>query len=174
MVLKDIIKDVKCSVSGSLDVKITGIEYDSRKVKKGSLFVAIKGYKTDGHEYINQAIENGAVAIMAEKEVGDLGVTAVVTENTRIGLAIASKHFYGDSADRLKIIGITGTNGKTTTTYLIKQILDLKGYKTGLMGTNQNIILNEAYPAERTTAESAELHKTFKLMEEKGVQYVVM
>lgn len=173
MLLSQLLKDVKCKVSGN-DIEITSIEYDSRKVTKGSLFVAVRGYQTDGHLYIDKAIENGASAILAEECDAKGNVTVAVTDDTRKAMAQAAAAFYGNSASRLKIIGVTGTNGKTTTTYLIKQILDLKGYKTGIIGTNQNMILDKVIESTRTTPESVELHKMFKEMEENGVTHVIM
>lgn len=173
MKLSEVLKDIQYSLKGN-DVDIKGIEYDSRKVTKGSLFVAIKGYNTDGHKYIEEAISAGAAAVLAEYVEGELPVPAAITNNTRKALAAASARLYGQSAKRLKIIGVTGTNGKTTTTYLIKQILDFAGFKTGLIGTNQNMIGTEVLKAERTTPESLELHKLFRDMEEEGVTHVVM
>lgn len=172
MLLSQLLKNVNCEIKGN-DVEITSIEYDSRKVREGSLFVAIKGYSTDGHLYIDKAIEMGAAAVLAE-ECGEKSVTVATSEDTRKALALASKEFYGNSADRLKIIGVTGTNGKTTTTFLIKQVLELMGYKTGLIGTNQNMVCDKVIEASRTTPESAELHKLFAEMEEAGATHVIM
>ncbi len=172
MRLSRILKNVNCDINGK-DVEITSIEYDSRKVREGSLFVAIKGYSTDGHLYIDKAIEKGAAAILAEN-CDAQGITVAIAKDTRKALAMAAKEFYGNSADRLKIIGVTGTNGKTTTTFLIKQILELVGYKTGLIGTNQNMICDRVIEASRTTPESAELHKLFGEMEDAGVTHVIM
>lgn len=155
------------------DVMIRAITYDSRKVAPGSLFVAVRGYNTDGHQYIRKAVENGAAAILAEED-GDWGVPVAVCPDTRRGLAEVGVQFYGNPAEKLKIIGVTGTNGKTTTTYLIKQVLDLLGYKTGLIGTNQNIIGEKAVPAARTTPESLDLQEMLHDMVEAGVSHVVM
>ena len=155
------------------DVMIRAITYDSRKVAPGSLFVAVRGYNTDGHQYIRKAVENGAAAILAEED-GDWGVPVAVCPDTRRGLAEVGAQFYGNPAEKLKIIGVTGTNGKTTTTYLIKQVLDLLGYKTGLIGTNQNIIGEKAVPAARTTPESLDLQEMLHDMVEAGVSHVVM
>jgi len=173
MLLSEILKDIDCTTLGD-DIEISSIEYDSRKVTKGALFVAIKGFGTDGHLYIEKAIENGASAILAEENDKKVKVPIIKTLDTRKGLAIASANFYGNSAKRLKTIGVTGTNGKTTTTYLIKQVFDLLGIKSGLIGTNQNIIGDEILKAERTTPESAQLHEIFKEMEDKGVTHVIM
>ncbi|MBQ7037046.1 MAG: UDP-N-acetylmuramoyl-L-alanyl-D-glutamate--2,6-diaminopimelate ligase [Clostridia bacterium] len=155
------------------DTEITAVTNDSRKVTKGSLFVAVRGYQTDGHAYIEKAIEKGAAAILCEEPV-KTDVPCVVCADTRRALAEVGALFYGEPSKKLKIIGVTGTNGKTTTTYLIKQILDLLGYKTGLIGTNQNIIGDEILPAARTTPESIDLQKLFRDMVEKGVTHVIM
>lgn len=155
------------------DVSIRAITYDSRKVVPGSLFVAVRGYNTDGHKYIDKAIEMGAAAILAEED-GGWDVPTAVCPDTRRGLAEVGAQFYGNPAEKLKIIGVTGTNGKTTTTYLIKQVLDLLGYKTGLIGTNQNIIGDRAVPAARTTPESLDLQEMLHDMVEAGVSYVIM
>ncbi|MDD6308608.1 MAG: UDP-N-acetylmuramoyl-L-alanyl-D-glutamate--2,6-diaminopimelate ligase [Clostridia bacterium] len=160
------------SILGS-NTEITSICYDSRKVTKGSLFVAIRGYQTDGHQYIQTAVQNGAAAIVAEENV-ECGVPLAVFPDTRKALAEIAARFYGNPADKLTLIGITGTNGKTTTTYLIKQVLDLLGIKTGLIGTNQNIIGDKVLPAKRTTPESLEMHEMFAEMVAAGVTHVVM
>ncbi|MBQ7718597.1 MAG: UDP-N-acetylmuramoyl-L-alanyl-D-glutamate--2,6-diaminopimelate ligase [Clostridia bacterium] len=173
MKLSDVLKGLDYTLTGN-DADITSIEYDSRRVKAGSLFVAIKGFQTDGHLYIDKAIENGASAILFEEGEAKQGGSFAKCADTRIGLSIAAANFYENSASRLKIIGVTGTNGKTTTTTLIKNILELKGYKTGLIGTNQNMIGDEVIKTERTTPESCDLHALFNEMEAKGVTHVVM
>jgi len=174
MKLYEILKEIDCSIFGE-DREITSIEYDSRNVKEGSLFIAISGYQTDGHLYIEKAVENGAAAILAEKADNiPEGVTYAISPDTRAAMAMAGAAFYGDSAKRLNVIGITGTNGKTTTTYLIKQILELKGIKTGLIGTNQNLIGNTVLETGRTTPESLDLQKLLAQMEAEGVTHVIM
>lgn len=173
MLLSEILKNTPVSVDEKFaDVEICDICYDSRKVKPGSLFVAIKGFKSDGHRFIDKAIELGAVFVAGEDDV-DLE-NYVKVESSRRFLAEASAAFFANPADKMKIVGITGTNGKTTTSYLIKQILELKGHKCGLIGTNQILIGNEAVDSERTTPESRELHELFHKMYEKGAEYVVM
>lgn len=173
MLLKDIIKDIKSNVSGNADIEIKGIAYDSRKVKEGYLFVAIRGFETDGHKYIESAIKSGAVAVIGEEDLS-LGCTYVKTDNSRRALALCAAAFYGHPERKLKIIGLTGTNGKTTTTYLIRQILMLKGTRCDLIGTNQIIIGNEEIESSRTTPESLELFEIFAKMAESGGEYVVM
>lgn len=166
---------------GDLDIEITGIESNDSKVNEGNLFVAIKGSEADGHDYIDQAIANGAKAIMIE-EGCDLkkiklqeGITLVMAPNTRIALAIMCSNFYKNPSQKLKLIGITGTIGKTTTAFMVKEILEKAGHKVGLIGTiatyiNDKKILDN----ERTTPDSIELQKTLAKMVEENVEYVVM
>ncbi len=170
--LSELLKNTEHTLFGG-DADISAVTYDSRKAGPGSLFVAVRGFQTDGHEYIEKAVENGAAAILAE-ENGDWGVPVAVCPDTRRGLAEAGAAFYGYPAKKLHIIGVTGTNGKTTTTYLIKQVLDLLGYKTGLIGTNQNIIGDVAVSASRTTPESLDLQKMLAEMVDAGVTHVIM
>ena len=160
-------------INDAEDTEISSVEYDSRKVKEGSLFVAVKGYETDGHKYIDSAVKNGAAAILAQ-EKRECAVPLICVPDTRRALAAAGANFFGRSADRLKIIGVTGTNGKTTVTYLVKQILDLVGIKTGLIGTNKNMIGDKVLETGRTTPESLELQKLFAEMEKEGATHVIM
>lgn len=166
---------------GDLEKEISGIESNSKNVKQGFLFVAIKGFSVDGHEFIKSAIENGAIAIAVE-EGFDLksakipqDITIIVAKNTRELLAIASSNFYGNPSSKFKLIGITGTKGKTTTTFMIKEILEKAGKKVGLIGTVA-IYINgvKKQDADRTTPESIELQRIFAEMVEKNVEYVIM
>ena len=166
---------------GSLDVDIKGIESNSKNIKKEYMFIAIKGFDTDGHQYINDAIKAGAKVIMVEEgcELKTIklptDVTLVMAKNTREALAICSCNFYGNPSRKFKLIGVTGTKGKTTTTFMIKELLEKAGYKTGLIGTIATYINGEMITENnRTTPESLELQKTFAQMVEKGVEYVVM
>ena len=166
---------------GDLDVDIAGIESNSKNIKKDFMFVAIKGTETDGHNYIQNAIENGAKVIMVE-EGCDLkkiklpaNVTLVMAPNTRKALAITSSNFYENPSKKFKLIGITGTKGKTTTTFMIKEILEKAGKKVGLIGTVATYINgNKEADSERTTPESLELQKLFAKMVKEKVEYVVM
>ncbi|MCS6987945.1 MAG: UDP-N-acetylmuramoyl-L-alanyl-D-glutamate--2,6-diaminopimelate ligase [Chloroherpetonaceae bacterium] len=155
---------------------VKSIEYDSRKVKEGALFVAIRGFKTDGHEFIERAVESGAIAIACEAFPKRLDPTRlyVRVENARVALAQLAKRFYDDASDRLTMIGVTGTNGKTTTTTLIHGVLESAGIKAGLIGTVAYKIGNETIEAERTTPESIELHSLFDKMTKAGCQACVM
>ena len=164
---------------GDLNTNISSIEYDSRKVTKGSLFVAIKGFKSDGHEFINAAIENGCVAVAIEEGMYDVEsipaeVNVVITKDTRLFLALASCNFYDHPTREFKLIGVTGTKGKTTVTYMIKSILERCGKKVGLIGTIANYIGDQELPSERTTPESSDLQKLFKQMADNKMDVVVM
>ena len=173
------ISDLKAK--GNVDIEIDGIECDSRKVKQYDMFVAIKGFEADGHDYIKEAIENGATAILMES-VGKIknmqlpdNVTFIVTKDTRYALAIAACNFYGNPSRKFKLIGVTGTKGKTTTTYMIKNLLEAQGKKVGLIGTIENYIGEDSLgESSRTTPESLELQKIFAKMVKEKVEYVVM
>ena len=168
-------------VKGNLDIDIKGIEKNSKEVKEGYLFVAIKGFTVDGHEFINDAVKLGATAIMIE-EGCDLksikvpeGVTVVMAKNTREALAITACNFYGNPSKKFKLIGVTGTKGKTTTTFMIKEILEKAGKKVGLIGTIATYINGKKLSdSDRTTPESLELQKIFAKMVEEKVEAVVM
>ncbi|MGE4283689.1 MAG: UDP-N-acetylmuramoyl-L-alanyl-D-glutamate--2,6-diaminopimelate ligase [Clostridia bacterium] len=175
MKLKELLKGVEIELIPEYEnIEISGIAYDSRKVENDNLFICIKGFKADGHDFISQAIKNGAAAIIVEKEISSLSAPQIKVNNSREVLALVAAAFYNHPSSKFKLVGITGTNGKTTTTYLIKTILEQQGSKVGLIGTNQNMIGNEVLPAERTTPESLELQKLFADMAEEKVDYVVM
>jgi len=166
---------------GNINIDIQGIESNSKNVKEGFLFVAIKGFTVDGHEYINSAIENGVSAILVEEGCNLKGlnisdnVTIVMAKNTREALAICANNFYNNPSKKLKLIGVTGTKGKTTTTFMIKEILEKAGKKVGLIGTIATYINGKKIgDSERTTPESLELQKIFSKMVEEGTEYVVM
>ena len=182
MNLKNILVGLeKLKGKGNLDIEINGIESNSKKVKDGFLFIAIKGFSTDGHEYIQDAIENGARAIIIEDgyDVKKLknyeDITIIMTQNTREALAVAASNFYGNPTKKLKLIGVTGTKGKTTTTYMIKEILEKAGKKVGLIGTIAVYINGKKMKdSDRTTPESLELQQIFAKMVEDGVEVAVM
>ena len=166
---------------GNIDIEITGIAFNSKEVQKGYLFVAIKGFETDGHEYIKEAIEAGASAIVIE-EGCDLkkinipeDVTIIMAKDTREALAIISCNYYDNPSKKLKLIGVTGTKGKTTTTYMVKTMLEKAGKKVGLIGTIETEIAGKKLKDnDRTTPESLELQKILNEMVQKGVEYAVM
>lgn len=162
-------------VSGEKDIEINNPQYDSRKVKDGDVFFAITGFSTDGHKFIPKAVEGGAKVVVIERDVELIeGVTYIKVDNGRKALAMASCNFYDHPSRKMKLIGITGTNGKTTSAFMIKGILEAAGYKVGLIGTIANYIGNEELHAERTTPESLELQELFSKMVEVGVDYCVM
>ncbi len=156
------------------DFEITDVCSDSRKVTKGSLFVAITGFKTDGHGYVKMAEEKGAVAAVVEHAIDGLSIPQIVVENSRKALAVASANFFNNPQKSLKVVGVTGTNGKTTTTTLIKQVLESFDHKCGLIGTNVNMIGDEEIPTERTTPESREFFELLARMRDGGCEYVIM
>ena len=168
-------------VKGDLDIEISGIENNSKNVKEGYLFVAIQGFSTDGHQYVENAIENGATAIMIQEGCNLKGmkipdsVTVVMAKDTREGLAIVSDNFYNHPSRKFKLIGVTGTKGKTTTTFMIKEILERAGKKVGLIGTIAIYINGKKIKdSDRTTPESIELQQIFAKMVDEGVEVVVM
>lgn len=167
---------------GNLDEEITSIAYDSRKVKEDGVFVAIKGFNVNGHDYIAQAVQKGVKAVVVQdgekikKSDFNEDTVIVVAPDTRIALAKMSANFFGNPTRKLKTIGVTGTKGKTTTTYMIKEILEKAGHKVGLIGTIANYIGNEKIGDNhsRTTPESLELQEMFSKMVEQNVEIAVM
>lgn len=156
------------------DVEISGISYDTRTIRPGELFVALTGYKTDGHRFLREAVEKGAAAVICHKAPEEPGPWLIAAD-TRAALAAVSANWFGRPADELTVIGVTGTNGKTTTTYLLKAMLEgVLGAKVGLMGTNQNMIGEKVIPAHRTTPESWEVQKLLRDMADSGCTHVVM
>ncbi len=182
MNLKNILNGIPdLKAKGELDREIEGIENNSKNVKEGFMFVAIKGFTVDGHDFIEDAIKDGAVAVAVEESFDwkkhnlPENVTLIVCKNTREFLALSACNFYSNPSKKFKLIGITGTKGKTTTTFMIKEILEKAGKKVGLIGTIATYIngkkLNDS---ERTTPESIELQRLFAQMVKEKVEYVVM
>ena len=156
------------------DLDITGVQYDSRQATSGDLFVAISGFQTDGHKYIPKAMENGAVCVVCEKKP-ETDIAYVLVPDARAALAALGANWFGHPSDSMCMIGITGTNGKTTSTYLLKHVLEKTlGAKVGLIGTIQNMIGDEILHTERTTPESFELQKLFAEMKAAGCTHVIM
>lgn len=158
------------------DTEITGIAYNSRNVMPGNVFVCIKGYETDGHRYAQDAVNNGASVVIAQDKI-DVDVPVWYVENSRRTIAEAACKFYGNASKRFKLIGVTGTNGKTTITYLVKSILDEAGKCVGIIGTNQNIIGDKVLLTQSTTPttpNALELQQLFAEMVQSEAEYVVM
>ena len=177
MILTKLLKGLDYEViQGKDSIEINEVNYDSRLVKNDSLFVCIKGFAVDGHKYAKAAIEKGATAIVCEDfiECDNSEVAIIKVKDTRKALAIIGSNFYDNPSKKMKIIGVTGTNGKTTTTFMLKNILEEAGKKVGLVGTIANYIGEEKLDTERTTPESFELQKLFHDMVEKGCEYCVM
>jgi UDP-N-acetylmuramoyl-L-alanyl-D-glutamate--2,6-diaminopimelate ligase len=163
-------------VKGDPEAEVTGVSYDSREVKPGHLFVCVEGFNWDGHDFAEQALQNGARVLMVQREipVAGPGVTVIRVKDSRKAMAAVGHVFYDFPSQKLKVIGVTGTNGKTTTTYLIKSVLESAGHSVGLMGTIAIRIGDKEIPALRTTPESLDLHRLFAEMVEDGIQYAVM
>lgn len=161
-------------VNTNLNIEVTGICCNSAQAQPGDVFVAVTGFATDGHKYAADAEKKGAVCVVAEHDIDNVTIPVIVVENTRVEIANMAHKFYNNPTDKFKLIGVTGTNGKTTVTYLVKSILEAAGEKVGLIGTNQNMIGNDAYPTERTTPDSLELVRLFDKMAKADCTYVVM
>lgn len=160
---------------GSDQIEVTELINDSRKVTEGSVFVCISGAVSDGHEYIEDVAAKGAAAVIVERPVdAPEGLTVIHVDDTRYALALMSAAYFDYPAKKLKVIGITGTKGKTTTTYMVKSILEGAGYKVGLIGTIEAIIGDKSIPANNTTPESYTIHQYFAEMVEAGCDCVVM
>ncbi|EOR26729.1 UDP-N-acetylmuramoylalanyl-D-glutamate--2,6-diaminopimelate ligase [Clostridium sartagoforme AAU1] len=177
MKLLDLLNGVSYQLlSGELEKEINNIQYDSRKIEVDDLFVCLTGFEVDGHNYANKAIEAGAKVIICEKniDIKENDVTVLLVKEGRKALALMAANYYGHPTRKLKLIGVTGTNGKTTTVYLLKSMLEKAGKKVGLVGTIANYIGDTKIKSERTTPESLELQKLFKDMVEADCEYCVM
>ncbi|GAB4376884.1 MAG: UDP-N-acetylmuramoyl-L-alanyl-D-glutamate--2,6-diaminopimelate ligase [Calditrichia bacterium] len=162
------------SVTGSLDRFIRDLQYDSRKVEAEHAFIALRGFKTDGHQYVQEAYNRGARVFFLEEEQAVNDATVVCMADTREGMAKIARVFYNFPDHKLKIIGITGTNGKTTTAYLLHSILKFAHWQPGLISTIEYVIRGKRFAAERTTPESLDLMRLFYQMVQKGLKSVVM
>ena len=176
MRLTQLLERLRYEVSqGSDGINVTELINDSRKVTEGSVFVCISGAVSDGHAFARDVAEKGAAALVVEKDVDvPQNVTVIRVEDTRYALALMSAAYFGYPAEKLKVIGITGTKGKTTTTYMVKSILEGVGHKVGLIGTIEALIGGRSIPANNTTPESYTIHKYFAEMVEAGCDSVVM
>ncbi len=176
MKLERLLEEIKYELKfGDLNQEVSQIDYDSRLVKENSLFVCIKGANVDSHQFINQVIDNGAKTIVIEREVEyQEGITYVMVENAREALALLSCAYFDHPSRKLKVIGLTGTKGKTTTTYMVQSILEHASKKVGIIGTIGSMINGEIRPTKNTTPESFELQRLMKEMVDAGCEYCVM
>ena len=169
MLLKQLLPSVKGEIG---NIEITDITCDSRKVDKGYAFVCIKGFNTDGHKFADYAIKAGAAVIIAEEPTGV--DCEVIVEDTHMAYAVMSANYFGNPSKSFKLVGVTGTNGKTSTTYMLKAIVESRGYKTGVIGTIQNLIGEKALEASNTTPDAYALNKLFAEMRDAKCDYVIM
>ena len=176
MLLKDVLKNINYEVvKGNIDVEINDICYNSKNVKENDAFIALVGHNMDGHKYINDAINNGAKVIFVEKDVQlDNDITVIKLNDTRRSLALLSSNLFDNPSKKLKMIGITGTKGKTTTTWMIKRILEEDNKSVGVIGTMGVFINDKHYDLVNTTPESYDIHKYLKEMVDNNIEYAVM
>jgi UDP-N-acetylmuramoyl-L-alanyl-D-glutamate--2,6-diaminopimelate ligase len=179
MKLSKICEEIEYTLlQGSLETEVRDIIYDSRKIAPETMFVCMVGAVTDGHKYIPDAIDKGASVIVLEREEEAAqipeNITVLKVASARLALALMSAALFDHPARKLVTIGLTGTKGKTTTTYMIKKVLEMAGKKVGLIGTIGAMIGEEHLPSKNTTPESYELHRMFAAMVEAGCEYVVM
>ena len=165
MKLFKLIKNYRCRVVGNSNIEISGLYHRDTDVKNGGLFFCLRGTKVDGVEFLNSAIKNGAVAIVTEQEIPNLfKITQIIVKNARDAMSNLSAEFFGNPASKLKIIGVTGTNGKTTITTMIANVLEFIGKKVALIGTNGVFVCGKKYQSEMTTPDPIELHNYFSKM----------
>lgn len=172
--IEDLFDFESIQVQGEMDKPVRNISADSRQIQEGDLFFAIRGYQSDGHRFIDQAIQNGACAVVVDQTVSDIKVPVIRVADSRTALAGAASRFYGRPADAMKMLGVTGTNGKTTVACLLESILSAAGLKTGLIGTITYRWPGHEEAAERTTPDIIQLHQMLASMRKDGVQAVVM
>jgi len=161
-------------VVGDAAVEVGGLEYDSRKVEPGTLFFCVVGEKVDGHEFGARVVEEGAAALVVERDLTELAVPQVVVESSRAAMAPLAARFWGDPTERLRVVGVTGTNGKTTTAFLVREILQAADFRCGLLGTVKMVVGGVEKEVVRTTPEAIELQRTFRQMLEGGDEACAM
>ncbi|MBF0517887.1 MAG: UDP-N-acetylmuramoyl-L-alanyl-D-glutamate--2,6-diaminopimelate ligase, partial [Nitrospirae bacterium] len=165
-------------INGNLDKRAHGISYDSRRIEKGTMFFAVKGQHSDGHQYIEEAIKKGAHSVIYEDEINveafsGRDILLVRVDNVRRALAYIAARYYGDPSRQLSLTGVTGTNGKTSTCYLMRSILSAHGKKSGMIGTIQYMVGDTIYSAHHTTPEAPEFQMLLKKMLVEGCHYAV-
>jgi UDP-N-acetylmuramoyl-L-alanyl-D-glutamate--2,6-diaminopimelate ligase len=161
-------------IVGDATTEVYDLAYDSRRVRPGTLFFCVPGEKVDGHEFAAAAVEAGAGALVVERELPELGIPQVVVGDARVAMAPLAARFYGDPTSELRVAGITGTNGKTTTAFLLREILEAAGVRCGLLGTVKQLVGGHEEDVERTTPEAIDLQATFRRMVEAGDRACVM
>jgi len=159
--------------NGAPEVEISGLAYSSASVSAGELFFCVRGFASDGHGFAAEAVGRGAAALVCERPLG-LGVPEVVVDDARAAMGPAAARFHGEPTARLRVVGITGTNGKTTTAFLLREVLEGAGIATGLLGTVKRVVGGVEEPVERTTPEAIDLHSTFARMLEEGDEACAM
>jgi UDP-N-acetylmuramoyl-L-alanyl-D-glutamate--2,6-diaminopimelate ligase len=175
--LKDILYKVTINaVVGNTSLDVNALHFDSRQVLKNDVFIAIKGTNVDGHQFIDAVIEQGAIAIVCETLPDDLvdGITYIEVENANVALAHMASNFFGNPSENLRLVGVTGTNGKTTIATLLYQLFKRAGYKVGLLSTVNIMVDNTEYKATHTTPDSLTINSYLKLMNDAGVEFCFM
>lgn len=175
MKLYSLLKGIKCRIFGTTILNIAGLYHKDTEVKENGLFFCLHGTRVDGTEFVKSAVKNGAVAVVTEQEIPRLyGVTQVIVKNARETMSLIAGKFYGSPSEKLKIIGVTGTNGKTTISTLIFNGLELLGKKCAVIGTNGIIFVGQKFETNMTTPDPIELHKFFSYFVKKKIEYVIM
>ncbi|MFH1511742.1 MAG: UDP-N-acetylmuramoyl-L-alanyl-D-glutamate--2,6-diaminopimelate ligase [Bacillota bacterium] len=176
MLLKELLSGIPDAVEsrGSLDITIDNLTMNSRETARNGLFFCISGSRVDAHDFAPQALENGCVALVVQHFIQTLSVVQIKVQNVRSAMAYISSAFFGEPAKSLRLIGISGTKGKTTATYLVKSIMEAAGFKVGLIGTTGNMIGDQYIKSTLTTPDSIDLHRTFREMLDAGVEIVCM
>src|SRR5512145_2576191 len=175
--LSDVIKDIDVlQIHGSVDIQLSGIGFDSRKATSGTLFIAVRGTQSDGHDFIDSAIGSGSPAIVCEQLPAIVipDVTYILVKDAALALASLASAFYGHPSRKLKLVGITGTNGKTTTVTLLYRLFNSLGYKSGCFTTIRNYIGNQVVEATHTTPDPVQLNRIMNDMIEAGCEYAFM
>ncbi len=173
MILAELVKGIKGEMSGADTVEISSLSCDSGSVERGALFFCLVGGQADGHDFAPKAAFDGAAALVVTRKL-DISITQFIVEDSRAAMALMAKRFYANAADKLELIAVVGTNGKTSTTYLINSILKQAGHKTAIIGTNGVFVGEERYPCKLTTPDPIELHHLFAQFVEMKIKYVVM
>ena len=174
MKLSKILKKIDYESQNFNDCEITGIEHDSRKVEKGGIYVCLKGLSFDGHDFAKAAVDTGAACIITERLIDGINAVQIKVEDTRIAYSLAASNWYGNPHEKLKILAVTGTKGKTTTTHIIREMLEAAGRKTAIMGTLGTFIGSEKYEQKLTTPDPMDFHRLLKIIADKGCEYAVM